>query len=125
MSTSENDALEEKRVKKALVATITAVSILATTAGAALAADCVVANKPDGAGVAATFEVTTHTLTVTRSTPNGQIAGGFGTVTVNGIPITDSFVHAPDGVLPPTREGGPAYDCDGKGLDSIEACMGG
>ena len=30
--------------------------------------------------------------------------------------------HAPGGVLPPVREGGPQADCDGKGLDSGEAC---
>ena len=34
-------------------------------------------------------------------------------------------LHAPQGVLPPVREGGPQANCDGKGLDSLEHCLGG
>jgi hypothetical protein len=38
---------------------------------------------------------------------------------------TSTFVHAPHGVLPPTRPGGSQNDCDGKGLESLEQCFGG
>ena len=37
---------------------------------------------------------------------------------------TSTFLHAPDGVLPPVRSGGSQDNCDGKGLDSIEECLG-
>jgi hypothetical protein len=36
----------------------------------------------------------------------------------------DTFAHAPQGVLPPTREGGSQYNCDGKGLDAASVCCG-
>ena len=38
---------------------------------------------------------------------------------------TSVFVRAPGGVLPPAREGGSQYNCDGKGIDALEVCFGG
>ena len=35
-----------------------------------------------------------------------------------------TFLHAPEGVLPPARPGGAQSNCDGKGIDYVEACAG-
>src|SRR5215207_10077985 len=53
-----------------------------------------------------------------------QPHGGFVALT-DGVNSTSTFLHAPDGVLPPVRSGGPPANCDGKGLDSIEECFRG
>jgi hypothetical protein len=100
-------------------------SALAIGSGApALAFDCIVANKPPTAGSAVLIG---EDGTVTPLKPNpgteDQIHGGFiaFSETEEG---ASTFVHAPDGVLPPAREGGSQYNCDGKGLDAFSACGG-
>ena len=42
----------------------------------------------------------------------------------DGTNTVSTFLHAPQGVLPPVRPGGPQDNCDGKGLDSLEECFG-
>lgn len=111
------------QVRKSLFAAVMAAGILATTAGSALAYDCIPANKPTGAGSVGTVNIVTGEATA-KVNPQGKETGGFITVT-DGEVSADTFIHAPDGVLPPVREGGSQHNCDGKGLDSGEACYGG
>jgi hypothetical protein len=94
----------------------------------AFAFDCNVANKPTGAGSAATVSAATgDVISVNKPNPGTEekIHGGFITVDFGDAGQFDTFVHAPHGVLPPVREGGVQDNCDGKGLDSIEVCLGG
>jgi hypothetical protein len=92
----------------------------------AQAFDCTVAKKPPSAGAVGVIDVTTGEFTPTKSNPGTeeQPHGGF-VVLTDGSHTTSTFLHAPDGVLPPVRSGGPQDNCDGKGLDSIEECLGG
>jgi hypothetical protein len=94
----------------------------------AFAHDCSVANKPTGAGSAATISAATgDVISVNKPNPgtDEKIHGGFITVDVGDAGQFDTFVHAPQGVLPPVRDGGVQDNCDGKGLDSIDVCLGG
>lgn len=50
--------------------------------------------------------------------------GGFIAFT-DGESTASTFLHAPEGEIPAVREGGPQYDCDGKGLENLEVCFGG
>ena len=108
------------------------VSIVLVTAALALvlavpafAFDCSVAKKPPLAGAVGVVDTSTEEFTPLKPNPGtethphgGFVALEFGDFT------TSTFLHAPDGVLPPVRSGGPQDDCDGKGLDSIEECLG-
>lgn len=98
---------------------------LGVVAPAAMAFDCSVAKKPATAGAVAIVDVTTDTLTFLKSNPGTeeQPHGGFIAFT-DGTFTASTFLHAPDGVLPPAREGGSQYNCDGKGIDSLEVCFG-
>jgi len=111
--------------QRVLVAAAAALASLAF-AVPALAFDCTVARKPPLAGAVAVIDVTTEPEQITFLKPNPgteeHLHGGFVAFTANGV-TASTFVHAPDGVLPPVREGGPQDDCDGKGLDSIEVCF--
>jgi hypothetical protein len=91
----------------------------------ALAFDCTVAKKPATAGAVVLINVNTGDETVLKPNPgtDDQIHGAFIALTDGSI-STSTFVHAPQGVLPPVRDGGPQADCDGKGLDSLEVCFG-
>jgi hypothetical protein len=91
----------------------------------ALAFDCAVAKKPPLAGAVGVVDTSTEEFTPTKPNPGteeqphgGFVALQFGEFT------TSTFLHAPDGVLPPVRPGGSQDNCDGKGLDSIEECLG-
>jgi hypothetical protein len=91
----------------------------------ASAFDCTVAKKPPLAGAVGIVDTATDAFTPTKPNPGtedhphgGFVALDFGSFT------TSTFLHAPDGVLPPVRPGGPQDNCDGKGLDSIEECLG-
>jgi hypothetical protein len=94
----------------------------------AFAFDCNVANKPTGAGSAATVSADTGDV-IAFNKPNpgsaDHVHGGFITVDFGAAGQFDTFVHAPQGVLPPVREGGAQDNCDGKGLDAIDVCLGG
>jgi len=89
--------------------------------------DCTVAKKPPGAGAVGVVDITTGEFTPTKSNPGTEERphGGFVVLTDGETVTTSTFLHAPEGVLPPVREGGPQANCDGKGLDSLEACFGG
>jgi hypothetical protein len=93
----------------------------------ALAFDCHVANKPTGAGSAVTVSADTgNVISVNKPNPGTEehIHGGFITVDLGDAGQFDTFAHAPQGVLPPVREGGAQDNCDGKGLDAIHVCLG-
>ena len=85
---------------------------------------CIVAKKPATAGAAGIVDANNN-FTPLKPNPGTeeQIHGGFIAFT-DGVNSSSTFVHAPDGVLPPVRDGGPQDNCDGKGLDSAEVCFG-
>jgi hypothetical protein len=88
--------------------------------------DCSVAKKPPRAGAVGIVDITTGDFTPLKSNfgTDEHPHGGF-VVLTDGSFTTSTFLHAPDGVLPPVRSGGPQDNCDGKGLDSIEECFAG
>lgn len=105
---------------------LTGVAVLAV-AVPALAFDCHVANKPTGAGSAATVDANTgDVISSNKPNPgtNDHVHGGFITLDFGGGVQLDTFVHAPQGVLPPVRNG-VQDNCDGKGIDAIDVCLGG
>ena len=93
----------------------------------AQAFDCTVAKKPPRAGAVGVVDITTGEFTPTKKNPGTEEKphGGFVVLTDGGDVTTSTFLHAPQGVLPPVREGGSQNNCDGKGLDSLEQCFGG
>jgi hypothetical protein len=126
-------------LKRTLIALVAAGGILATTGGQALAFDCKVANKPVGAGSAVTINLDTGAVTPNKPNPGTeqQIHGGFvtltGTLPDNSTVTGDTFVHAPIKAQAPFAESGTipgatqqeqqGKGCDGKGLDTFEACF--
>jgi hypothetical protein len=113
-------------LKKTLVASVIGTALAMLLVGQAMAFDCLVPNKQTGAGSVGTVDLNTGEFTPSKNNPGteDQPHGGFVTLT-DGENTADTFLHAPDGVLPPVREGGPQDNCDGKGLDSAEECFGG
>ena len=113
--------------RKPLVAIAAAGVASFALVGNALAFDCSVANKPPGAGAVGTVDITTEEFTPTKNNPGTEEKphGGFVVLTDGDTVTTSTFLHAPGGVLPPVREGGPQANCDGKGLESLEECFGG
>jgi hypothetical protein len=110
-------------MKYRFLASACAVAVALVVAVPAYAFDCTVANKPATAGSAVVVDPTTGDVIASlKPNPGSQdrVHGGFIAFT-NG---TSTFVHAPQGVLPPVREGGPQDNCDGKGLDAIDVCLG-
>jgi hypothetical protein len=91
----------------------------------ALAFDCSVAKKPPLAGAVGVVDFTTDEFTPLKPNPgtDEHPHGGFVALTDGEITVS-TFLHAPDGVLPPVRPGGPQDNCDGKGLDSLGECFG-
>jgi hypothetical protein len=89
--------------------------------------DCAVAKKPPTAGAVGIVDITTDEFTPLKSNPGTeeQAHGGFVVLTDGAAFTASTFLHAPDGVLPPVRSGGPQDNCDGKGLDSLEECFAG
>jgi hypothetical protein len=88
--------------------------------------DCTTAKKPPLAGAVGVVDITTDDFTPLKSNPGTeeQPHGGFVALTDGQVTVS-TFLHAPEGVLPPVREGGPQDNCDGKGLDSLEECFAG
>jgi hypothetical protein len=109
---------------KLIAAVATAALALSVTAPA-YAFDCFVAKKPPRAGAVGVVDVTTDEFTPLKNNPGTeeQPHGGFIALAVGDQDVASTFLHAPEGVLPPVREGGPQDNCDGKGLDSIEECF--
>ena len=128
-------------MKRTLIALAASASILVATGGQALAFDCTVANKPAGAGSVATVNVDTGSVTPNKPNPgtDEHPHGAFITLTgttPDGSQVTvDTFVHAPTNAQAPFAEPGvnpgasrqeeQGKGCDGKGLDTLEACFGG
>jgi hypothetical protein len=109
-----------------LMSAFVALLLLAVAAPAALAFDCTVAKKPATAGAPVVVNIVTGEETPLKPNPGTEEKphGGFVALT-DGEVTFSTFLHAPQGVLPPVREGGPQANCDGKGLDSLEVCFGG
>jgi len=94
------------------------------SAAPALAHDCSVAKKPAKAGAVGIVDADDN-FTPLKPNPGDQNKphGGFVAFT-DGEQSASTFLHAPQGVLPPSREGGSQYNCDGKGLDTLSVCFG-
>lgn len=94
-------------------------------AAPAFAFDCTVAKKPATAGAVGVVDADDN-FTPLKNNPGtpDRPHGGFVAFT-DGELSASTFLHAPDGVLPPAREGGSQHNCDGKGLESLEVCFGG
>lgn len=109
------------------------VLVLTVGMGSALAFDCFPANKPTGAGSVGTVTFTPTGVEFDPNKPNaieGQIGpdakfhGGFVTFALADGGSAEIFVHT---VLPSVNPASQAYKgeerlCDGKGIDSLEAC---
>ena len=131
-----------------LTALVVAVGLFSWTVGPALAFDCVVANKPEGAGAAFKVDLTAvdpntggPVIEATKPNPgqisgpggDNQVHGAFVTVTFPGDMTVDTFVHGPTKANAPFAEPGvnpgaikqeqKGGGCDGKGLDTIDACF--
>jgi hypothetical protein len=88
--------------------------------------DCTVAKKPARAGAVGVVDITTDEFTPLKKNPGTEERPHGAFVALEGPGVsTSTFLHAPQGVMPPVREGGSQNNCDGKGLDSIEQCLGG
>jgi hypothetical protein len=109
-----------------LSALVAVIAIALTAAVPALAFDCTPPKKPPLAGAVGIIDITTGEFTPLKSNPGSEEKphGGFAALT-DGTFTVSTFLHAPDGVLPPVRPGGPQDNCDGKGLDSLEVCFEG
>jgi hypothetical protein len=90
----------------------------------AFAHDCTVAKKPPTAGAVVLFSEAGETPLKPNPGTEDQPHGAFVAFSEGGISAS-TFIRAPEGVLPPVREGGSQHNCDGKGLDSLEVCFGG
>jgi hypothetical protein len=105
-------------------ALLCAMTFVLAVAAPAFAFDCMVAKKPPLAGAVGIVDESDN-FTPLKSNPGTEEHphGGFIAFT-DGTNTVSTFLHAPDGVLPPVREGGPQDNCDGKGLDAIDVCFG-
>ncbi|HET9288849.1 MAG TPA: hypothetical protein VFO26_14945 [Gaiella sp.] len=119
--------MKAKGMHRLLACAFVGALVLGVAAPAALAFDCTVAKKPASAGAVGVVDITTGEFTPTKSNPGTEEKphGGFVVLTDGESVTTSTFLHAPQGVLPPVREGGSQANCDGKGLDSLEVCLGG
>lgn len=95
------------------------------SAAPALAHDCAVAKKPATAGAVGVVDIRDGSFTPLKNNPGTEDKshGGFIALT-DGTQTVSTFLHAPQGVLPPAREGGSQHNCDGKGLDALSVCFG-
>lgn len=103
-----------------------ALALALGSAAPAFAHDCAVAKKPAKAGAVGIVDIRDDSFTPLKKNPGSpdKPHGGFIALT-DGTQSVSTFLHAPQGVLPPSREGGSQYNCDGKGLDSLSVCFGG
>lgn len=116
-----------------LYAALASAGLLAATVGQSLAFDCTVANKPPSAGSVGTVDVTTGQFTPTKPNPGTeqQPHGGFVELQGPGVD-TSTFLHAPTNAQAPqavpgvnpgaTKQEQQGRGCDGKGLDTLDAC---
>lgn len=94
-------------------------------AAPAFAHDCTVANKPAKAGAFGEYNFATDEFTPLKKNPGtfDKPHGAFLALTDGDTISTSTFMRAPQGVLPPAREGGSQYNCDGKGIDALSVCF--
>lgn len=113
-------------MRRKLAALLFACAMALTVAVPAFAFDCTVAKKPPTAGAVGIVNINTDEFTPLKKNPGTEEKphGAFVALT-DGTISTSTFLHAPQGVLPPAREGGSQHNCDGKGIDSLEVCFGG
>jgi hypothetical protein len=111
--------------RKFLVAVSACLLGVSVVVPSALAHDCMVAKKPANAGAVMVENFVTGEVTSLKPNPGSDEKphGAFFAFTDGGDLSASTFLRAPEGVLPPAREGGPQHNCDGKGLDSIELCF--
>jgi hypothetical protein len=114
------------RLKLPLAFSVCAI-VVAVLVPAGMAFDCVVAKKPANAGAVVSVNIVTGEETLLKPNPGTEEKphGSFVALTDGAGFSTSVFVRAPGGVLPPAREGGSQYNCDGKGIDALEVCFGG
>ena len=109
---------------KRLTAGLCALALSLVCVGPAAAFDCFVAKKPATAG--ASYQFGEGGPVALKKNPgdleSGKTHGAFYAFSEGG-ESGSTFSRAPQGVLPPAREGGSQYNCDGKGIDSFEACQ--
>jgi hypothetical protein len=112
-------------MRRKFAALLLACTVVLVLAVPAFAFDCVVAKKPPTAGAVALIDINTGETTFLKKNPGTEEKphGAFVALTDGTITVS-TFAHAPDGVLPPAREGGSQHNCDGKGIDSLEVCFG-
>jgi hypothetical protein len=113
-------------MRRKLAALLLACANALALAVPAFAFDCTVAKKPPTAGAVGIVNINTDEFTPLKKNPGTEEKphGAFVALT-DGTISTSTFLHAPQGVLPPAREGGSQHNCDGKGIDSLELCFGG
>ena len=112
-------------MRRKFLAAVSACALgVAVVVPSALAHDCMVAKKPAKAGAVVVENVVTGEVTSLKPNPGSEEKphGAFYAFTAGNMSAV-TFLHAPNGVMPPVREGGPQHNCDGKGLDSIELCF--
>ena len=103
---------------------ITGATLALGVAGPALAHDCFVAKKQLTAGAVVLVNEGGETILKNNPGTEEKPHGNFVAISFGGFEAS-ILLHAPGGVLPPAREGGSQYNCDGKGIDAISACFGG
>lgn len=87
--------------------------------------DCTVAKKPAAAGAVGVFDAEGNFTPLKKNPGTEEKPHGAFIAFTDGEVSGSTFLHAPQGVMPPVREGGSQQNCDGKGLDSLEVCFGG
>ena len=112
------------KIKKLTAGACVFALAMGSAAPAAFAHDCFIAKKPATAGSVVEVNVTNGQETVLKNNPGTEDKshGAFVALTDGATFSTSTFIKAPGGVLPPAREGGSQYNCDGKGIDAFSAC---
>jgi hypothetical protein len=107
------DFVEVVRMPYRLLAVLCTVAVGLVLAVPASAFDCTVAKKPPTAGAVGIVDASGN-FTPLKPNPgtDEHPHGGFVAFT-DGETTASTFIHAPQGVLPPTRPGGPQYNCEG------------
>jgi hypothetical protein len=106
------------------LAGVCALTVALLLAAPAYAFECVVAKKPTTAGAVGVVDGDGNFTPLKPNAGTEEHPHGSFIVFTDGEFSASTFLHAPQGVLPPTRPGGSQDNCDGKGLDSIEKCFG-
>lgn len=110
-------------MSRRVIAATAAFALAFSATAPVYAFDCTPAKKPARAGAVGVVDINTDEFTPTKKNPGTEERphGGF-VVLQNGESTASTFLHAPQGVLPPVRGGGSQQNCDGKGLDSLGGC---